>query len=427
MENTSLDDIVKQKSSQYADKIDELLQQETVPSSAVEQIHNIPRDTIMVVDDDNSQLLSIQKILSSDYKLVLCDRGRKAIETYEQEQEHIFTILLDIRLPDMDGFEVFKQLKEKNPNIPIIFITGYQSTYGDGFEIYKKYRPHGYIVKNHENEMNMIRDTLANAVDTYKRIIELEKSRTVTVRNKMMAGLMHDLKNMFTPILMIPDLIITLGEMQQTDKVNELIMNLKNSVDFYAANQQILFNYAKGENIRLNLSVYNIKKLFEEFLNMVRVQFEDKLEILTDYKYDGDIKTDKNILCCQVLLNIIKNAKEAFYGYGSGKGKVNIEVFRYDQYITQYGDRAKFDNRNNEDIVLVLSDNGPGIPKEVEDKMFEAYISYGKKEGTGLGTWMIRNGIVDLLKGEVVLVNKVGEGVSYHIWLPQSETLVSLN
>lgn len=418
----NIDDLIQQRNDARASELDELLNSPS-ESPAVDVFENFGeqkshgvKDVILVVDDDASQLLSIKKMLNSSYELVTCDRGLKAIELYTEEQDRIMSVLLDIRLPDIEGFEVFKRIKDINSNIPIIFITGYQGTYGDGFEVYKEYRPHGYIVKNHENEMNMIKDTLRNAVDSYKRVLEVEQAKQITDRNKMMAGLMHDLKNLFTPVLMFPSLILRFFDQDKGEKAMDMLHDLDKSIQFFAANQQVLFNYTKGENIKPNLSTSNLSELINEFLDLTKMMFEDVIEIKREFHYEGDITIDKEILTCQVMLNIMKNSKEAF---PDGSGAVSIGTYSFEQYKNSFGEHAKFQDKNDNGIVIVISDNGPGIPKEIEGKLFDAYVTFGKANGTGLGTWMVTNGICDLFGGDIYLDNQIGKGVSYHLYLPQ--------
>ncbi|OGI05880.1 MAG: hypothetical protein A2Y40_01205 [Candidatus Margulisbacteria bacterium GWF2_35_9] len=417
----NIDDLISQRNDARERELDDLLNSPSENSvesmtSMNESMTIEKKDVILIVDDDASQLMSIKKLLSNSYELLTCDRGLKAIEVYKENQYRIMSILLDIRLPDIEGFEVFKRIKDINSNIPIIFITGYQSTYGDGFEVYKEYRPHGYIVKNHENEMNMIRDTLRNAVDSYRHILEVEKAKQITDRNKMMAGLMHDLKNLFTPVVMFPDLIIRFFDLNKNEQAMDMLQDLRKSIQFFAANQQVLFNYTKGENIKPNLTTSNLSNLINEFLDLTKMQFEDVVEIKREFQYNGDITIDKEILTCQVFLNILKNSKEAF---PDGCGAVSIGTYSFDQYKHSFGDFAKFHDKKDNDIVIVISDNGPGIPKEIEGKLFDAYVTYGKTNGTGLGTWMVVNGVKDLFGGDIYLDNQIGRGVSYHLYFPQ--------
>ena len=79
--------------------------------------------TVMVVDDDKLSLNSVMKILSDSYKVVLMTSGEMALSYLSKNIPDL--ILLDIQMPNMDGFEVMKAIRA-NPvwaDIPVIFLT----------------------------------------------------------------------------------------------------------------------------------------------------------------------------------------------------------------------------------------------------------------------------------------------------------------
>lgn len=83
--------------------------------------------TILVVDDEKSNLLLLHHILTPDYTILTAKSGQEALDRVAATPPDL--ILLDIIMPDMDGFEVIRKLKN-NPDtqhIPVIFITGLDS------------------------------------------------------------------------------------------------------------------------------------------------------------------------------------------------------------------------------------------------------------------------------------------------------------
>jgi diguanylate cyclase (GGDEF)-like protein len=85
------------------------------------------KNSLLVVDDDTSSLMELIHILQPEYKLYTAKDGASAIKIAEKALPDL--ILLDIVMPDMDGYEVFAELKkiEKVKDIPVIFITGLNS------------------------------------------------------------------------------------------------------------------------------------------------------------------------------------------------------------------------------------------------------------------------------------------------------------
>jgi len=84
--------------------------------------------TILVVDDEKSNLEVLARILSPLYNILIARNGARALELAKQNTPDL--ILLDIIMPDMSGFDVITQLKEASAtvNIPVIFITGLTGT-----------------------------------------------------------------------------------------------------------------------------------------------------------------------------------------------------------------------------------------------------------------------------------------------------------
>ena len=79
---------------------------------------------ILIVDDDKSNLLVLMDILQEDYSLNIAKKGEDAIKIAEKNKPDL--ILLDIILPDIDGYEVLARLRKSDntKNIPVIFLTG---------------------------------------------------------------------------------------------------------------------------------------------------------------------------------------------------------------------------------------------------------------------------------------------------------------
>ena len=86
-----------------------------------------PRQTILLVDDEPEVLHLFKRILSSEGTLILtAHTGAKALEIARQTRLDL--VLLDIRLPDLEGTEVLRALRRIDPTLPIIMVTSYGST-----------------------------------------------------------------------------------------------------------------------------------------------------------------------------------------------------------------------------------------------------------------------------------------------------------
>jgi len=86
------------------------------------------KKTILIVDDSPANIQSLAGVLKDDYKLKVANSGERALEILENEDE-IDLILLDVLMPEMDGYAVLEALKQnpKTKEIPVIFVTGNDS------------------------------------------------------------------------------------------------------------------------------------------------------------------------------------------------------------------------------------------------------------------------------------------------------------
>jgi putative two-component system response regulator len=82
------------------------------------------RNIVFIIDDDMTILAIAKRMLETHYEVFTMPSGKKLFETLEKLTPSL--ILLDVEMPEMDGFDIIKKLKlsEKTANIPVIFLTG---------------------------------------------------------------------------------------------------------------------------------------------------------------------------------------------------------------------------------------------------------------------------------------------------------------
>lgn len=114
---------------------------------------------IMVVDDEKNILMLYQSELEEEgYEVVAANSGKEAIELFEREKPDIVT--LDIMMPDIDGIQVLRQLKQKAPNIPVIMLTAYD--YRDDFSVWAS---DAYVVKS--SDLTSLKETIKQIAEKF--------------------------------------------------------------------------------------------------------------------------------------------------------------------------------------------------------------------------------------------------------------------
>jgi DNA-binding response OmpR family regulator len=84
---------------------------------------------IMFVDDEKDILSTVKRGLESNnaFKVDTFPSGESALQTFESHPENYYDIVItDIRMPKMNGFELYRRIKEKNPSMKIAFITAFE-------------------------------------------------------------------------------------------------------------------------------------------------------------------------------------------------------------------------------------------------------------------------------------------------------------
>jgi DNA-binding response OmpR family regulator len=115
---------------------------------------------ILVVDDEKNILkLYKAEFEGEGYNVVVANSGKEALDLVESENPDIVT--LDILMPDIDGIQVLRQMKEKKPDMPVIMLTAYD--YRDDFSVWVA---DAYVVKSSD---------LSNLKTTIKQILESSK------------------------------------------------------------------------------------------------------------------------------------------------------------------------------------------------------------------------------------------------------------
>jgi CheY-like chemotaxis protein len=102
---------------------------------------------ILVADDEMSiRLLYSEELKEEGYEVYMASNGREALEMVEQIPLDL--VILDIKMPEMDGIEALRQIKEKRPNLPVILSTAY----GEYRQDFATWASDEYLVKSSDLE-----------------------------------------------------------------------------------------------------------------------------------------------------------------------------------------------------------------------------------------------------------------------------------
>ena len=362
---------------------------------------------ILIVDDVLSNVLLLKVLLTNEkYNVVTAMNGTQALKMVESELPDL--VLLDVMMPDISGFEVARQLKEKQAfaQIPIIFLTALNST----ADIVKGFQmgANDFISKPFNKEELIIRVKHQISLIAAKRIIfnqNEELKRTIKGRDKLYSVIAHDLRSPMASIKMVLNmLMINLPGEKIGEEMHELLNMANQTTEELFSLLDNLLKWTKSQIGRLNvvpqdIDIVGVSAGIIEIFSMVaelkqikiNLQSPDQLEVRADIDM---IKT--------VIRNLISNALK-FSNPGSDV-QVVIE-------------------EKEEQVVVSVVDHGRGIKKEDQSKLLNVdthYSTFGTKneEGSGLGLLLCQD-FVRKNGGELWFNSEEGEGSVFSFYLPK--------
>ncbi len=232
--------------------------------------------------------------------------------------------------------------------------------------------------------------------ETQEQLANAEKLASI---GQLAAGVAHEINNPLGSIMIYASLLKKKLETAFNDKQSsedlKLIIEEANRCKNIVSN---LLNFARQGKLRL--SKVNIRELIGDIIKLVRVKPEFSNVIISE-NYDTDntaLEGDSDQLK-QALLNIIINACEAVESKDDKQVIIHI-------------------SKNDEKLVIKISDNGIGIPPENLSKIFTPFFTTKKiGKGTGLGL-AITYGIIKMHKGDIKVHSELGKGTNFIISLP---------
>jgi signal transduction histidine kinase len=235
-------------------------------------------------------------------------------------------------------------------------------------------------------------------ITTEEYVKQLAYKDKMVLVGEMVNSIMHDFKSPLSGINLASEMIKQFHHDPETIEWCNL-MNIQTQRMTLMASD--LLDFAKGNNI-LNKSTLNIKKSLEKFIELNKIYFNDaninvKVECPSELMICGD---EQKLL--RVWQNLATNAVEAFQDQ---KGEITITV------------KKVMTTDLNEGVHIQFYDNGKGIAQDVLPTIFDPFVTFGKKKGTGLGTAIIKS-IIEAHGGKISVSSEPNQGTTFDIYLP---------
>jgi signal transduction histidine kinase len=372
----------------------------------------VEKERILIVDDEPLILDMVASYVGHiGFEATTAQNGLEALDRLRKEP---FTILItDVKMPEMDGFELMKAVRSEFPDVHIIAMTGHgvSYTFTDVVECgATDYVPKPFSLDEMRAKLNRVVRERGLVRDLRQKSLELEKAnedlkRLDNLKSIFVSSVSHELR---TPLTVIKEFIslmleghggsLTEDQREYLGIAHKNILRLTNLIDTLLDFSRI----ESGKGLQLKFEPARLLEVVEDASMTLAQVFEEK-RIILENRLDPDIPQvliDRNRLV-EVLINLINNGIK----FTQTGGKITIDT----KGVTEKRDYLK----------VVVSDTGIGIPPEDLPKVFDRFYQgqTGISMGSGLGLAITKE-IIEGHKGSIQAESRLGSGTTFIFALP---------
>jgi signal transduction histidine kinase len=367
---------------------------------------------VLLVDDETDFLESLgQRLRLRGLPTLTAVSGPEALEILDRQQVDV--VVLDVRMPGMDGIETLRRIKESHPRVEVVMLTGHAdletSLEGMRFGFFD------YLTKPVQLPL-----LLEKIDDAFRRRCGDETGRNETFTDKLQehmivadrlsslgelaASIAHEINN---PLAVISESAGWLRSRADREglsteelrsALDRALEKIESAVDRAARISQNFLRFSRAPDAVVR--AIDLRELAAEVRELTwRAAAQNEIEIMVTKDPGAEIPvTSDPYQLRQVLLNLVTNAAQAIKRGG------RIE-------LTVGGDEGW--------ARIAVIDDGPGISDEHLERIFEPFFTTKQEgHGTGLGLAVSR-GIVEKLGGRIEVESRPGAGCTFIVVMPR--------
>jgi len=353
--------------------------------------------TILIVDDNPKNLSVLGNILNKNgYITSFATNGTMALASFEEERPDL--ILLDIMMPEMDGFEVCRRLKQDATlaDIPIIFLTA--MTEKKDVIAGLRLGAVDYVTKPFNKEELFTRVSTHLELQAAKE----ELREALATKDKLFSIIGHDLGNLFYGLQGLSELLIDertpLDVKERERDLQMLAQTARRGYDLL----KNLLNWSRSQTGRLQANPTTLF-LQESIARNIELQhnkaYSKEIDIVAVVDENLSVFADGNMLDT-VLRNLILNAIK----FTKASGTIRVTAEQIEDNLVE----------------VSVADTGIGIQPENIDKLFQVNVveTYGTagEKGNGLGLVLCKD-LVEKCGGTIGVESEVGKGSRFYVRL----------
>ena len=240
--------------------------------------------------------------------------------------------------------------------------------------------------------IRLVSANVSTALRLYRASEARERSERLTTIGRLLSQVIHDFK---TPMTVISGYVQLMQDADDRERRVEFAEEVLKQFDVLTAMQREVLEFARGESRIFVRRVY-LKKFFADLQRTLRHEIEGRpIELVLNIDTKLVARFDESRMA-RAIHNLARNAIEAMSERG---GRLTIGA-----------------HRDESDLVIRVADTGQGIPSEVAGRLFQSFVTAGKKGGTGLGLAIVRK-IVDEHGGTIDVQSSIA-GAVFELRIP---------
>lgn len=363
--------------------------------------------SVLIVDDvaENVQILG-NILRKQGYNVLASLDGEKALNIINERA--IDLILLDISMPDMDGYEVIQRVKEnpENKDIPVVFLTARTQT----ADLVKGFRlgAADYITKPFQAEELLARVRNHLLIKQQQEQIagqNADLQELNAVKDRLFGIIAHDLRNPFNLVINYADLLLRNISKYDKEKQAQFLRSIYSSGKkaYNLLENLLTWSHAQIGSVNYDPVKVNMQLIVHETITFLSDSAQQKnIQIENLVPDNFAVYADENMMHI-VLRNLLSNAIK----FTPKEGRIAVE--------------AKMDDSAGRAQIAVV-DSGMGIPAEKQEKLFNIDNKHStpgteNEEGTGLGLVLCKE-FVEKNGGSIWVESQPGNGSKFNFTLP---------
>ena len=378
------------------------------------------RPTVLVADDEPDMLRFLKSQLSPHYNVVEAVDGQQAIEKTAQFIPEI--ILLDMMMPEKDGLQACREIRERTStqNIPIILLTaradeetklaslsaGANDFLSKPFSTTELHVRVKNLIESYQLQRRLARQnqllesTIDQLKDTEVQLVQAEKLASL---GRLSAGIIHEINN---PLNFATTGLFTLRKQgkhlapEHQAAFAEILADIEDGVNRV---KNIVSDLRSFTHYNTDLlEKVNVAEVVATALRFMSNEWKDRVQVHQQVPEEVVIEANKNKMT-QVLVNLLQNALDA----------LDQKVFENDAPAVWIEARVEAGR-----TVVSVRDNGPGIDPAIADKIFDPFFTT-KDVGEGIGLGLsISYRIIEECGGRISVRTEPGEFAEFLLVFP---------